>query len=365
MATYKGLPIGVSTSSVLSGNINKSWRGLIVLNRLGLNPLKYTDKYVFDYIDKGVNQVLKPGGLQKKASIVKDKKYSKTSRDIYDYPGENIWVPGESTLQGTHRAEGRRILFGRQLNDLLSDPANKGAFTWFSQAEEITNYDEVLPDPYEGQSNQILIFNPNIRDDAGNMMYIQLQNKPQELDYQPQSSWADIKSMGRNVPLYHYTGSETTLQFTTSWYMPGKPGDPGFDLYWVIKQCRILESWSMANGYIQAPPYLFISWGQSNLFSEHLWILQSATYKLKDFHDRLLIRDTQVTGKIDNMINDLNHRGTYTIKPKYMALINQGLVPFSATQELIFKRVAGINLWYSDIAPQRSSLKTNYFHLSE
>lgn len=167
--------------------------------------------------------------------------------------------------------------------------------------------------------------------------------------------------MGRNVPMYHYTGSETTLQFTTSWYMPGKPGDPDFDLFWVINQCRILESWSMGNGYLQAPPYLYILWGESDLFSEHLWILHSATYKLHDFHDRLLIRDMGKDGSIDNTNARYgNSVGMFTMKPQYQALINQGLVPFSATQELIFKRVSGINLWYSDIAPQRRSLKTDY-----
>lgn len=348
---------GDSTQTILAGNVNKSWRGLIILNRLGLNPLKYTDKYVFDYIDKGVNFVTKPGGLTKAISLVRSKKYSKTSSDLATSEEGNIWVPGESALQGTHRAQGRRILVGRDLNLLKNEESFKGAFTMFSENE--TDDFAVVADPSEGRPNSILIFNPLIEDVSGKAMFVELQNRPKELDYQPQSTWADIKSMGRNVPMYHYTGSETTLQFSTSWYMPGKPGDPDFDMFWVIKQCRTLESWSMANGYLQAPPYLYILWGESDLFSEHLWILHSATYKLMDFHDRVLVKSSEALGLQGNdMFNKSSE--IFSLDAHYKALINQGLVPFSATQELIFKRVAGINLWYSDIAPQRKSLKTDY-----
>lgn len=354
---------GDLTQTILQGNANKTWRAMIVLNRMGLNPLKYTDKYVFDYIDKGVNFLVKPGGLQKKLSLVRGKKYKKVTRDTYDYTGENTWEPGESSLGGTHRADARRILVGRDLNLLKADKQSfKGTFTMFSDYPS-SSRDEVEQDKSEGMRNSILIFNPLI-ESGGKAMYVELQNRPPELDYQPQSSWADIKSMGRNVPMYHYTGSETTLQFTTSWYMPGKPGDEDFDMFWVLNQCRTLESWSMANGYLMAPPYLYILWGEADIFSEHLWILQSATYKLKDFHDRVLLRDTESDGAIRNMVADMNRRGSYSLNPRYQALVNQGLVPFSATQELIFKRVAGINLWYNDIKPGRVSLKTDYSKLS-
>lgn len=341
-----------STQTLLQGNLNKGWRGLIILNRLGINPLKYTDKYLFDYIDKGKNWALQnAGGLTKLASVFK----KPNNRDLPSSGGggNQTWVSHEG-IQGEHVAASKK--WGEKLSRrVLINEEGTNFFTLFDDGYNAEG--EVLYDPSGAQKNSILIFNPLIERGVGLPLYVELQNRPDEIDYQPQSSWADIKSMGRNVPMYHYTGSETTLQFTTSWYMPSEPGKPDFDLYWVINQCRLLESWTMANGYLMAPPYLYIRWGDSDLFSEHLWILQSATYKLRDFHDKLLLKKFQGD---THELND-NITGTdlaYSAKPSEVSLINQGLVPFSATQELIFKRVAGINLWYNDIAPQKHSLKT-------
>lgn len=65
--------------------------------------------------------------------------------------------------------------------------------------------------------------------------------------------------MGRNTPMYHYTGSEDIVQFNVSWYCddPDNPAE-------VLTKCRLLESWSKSNAYQAAPPILQIQWGNSD-----------------------------------------------------------------------------------------------------
>lgn len=62
--------------------------------------------------------------------------------------------------------------------------------------------------------------------------------------------------MGRNVPMYHFTGAEDIIQFNVSWYCndPENPEE-------VINKCRLLEAWSKSNGYQAAPPIVKIEWG--------------------------------------------------------------------------------------------------------
>jgi hypothetical protein len=164
-----------------------------------------------------------------------------------------------------------------------------------------------------------------------------------ELDMAPKSDWAEIKSMGRNLPMYHFCSGQRILQFNTSWYIKGKPSDPDFDPYYVLRMCRTLEAWSMSNGYLAAPPILMIDWGESpfnnevitNMFAGNLWILYSATYKLRDFH--------AMSGQWEKTGFDL--RDTQN-KVKFE---DYGLLPFAATQELIFHQVSSTNLLYPEI----------------
>jgi hypothetical protein len=99
----------------------------------------------------------------------------------------------------------------------------------------------------------------------------------------------------------------------------------------------------MSNGYLAAPPILMIDWGESpfnnevitNMFAGNLWILYSATYKLRDFH--------AMSGQWEKTGFDL--RDTQN-KVKFE---DYGLLPFAATQELIFHQVSSTNLLYPEI----------------
>lgn len=176
--------------------------------------------------------------------------------------------------------------------------------------------------------NQVIIYNLTSN---GSYKYIVLQNRPSEIQFNGETSWATIKSMGRNTPMYHYTGAEDILQFNISWYCSdaNNPNE-------VINKCRLLESWTKANSYISGPPILKIQWGSSGIFDNHKYILTSATYTLKNFQN----------GHIDRSSSNSK-------------FIDTKLLPMVATQELIFKRVSGTNLGYGDFIDSNTTDKTN------
>jgi hypothetical protein len=171
-------------------------------------------------------------------------------------------------------------------------------------------------------NNQIIIY--NISTDT--YKYIVIQNRPNKIEFRGESSWASIKSMGRNTPMYHYTGAEDIIQINISWYCddPNNPEE-------VINKCRLLEAWTKSNGYIQAPPVLFIQWGNSDMFKDQEFILTSATYTLSNFNNAFYTKDGLVDGK---------------------------LLPSVATQELIFKRVSSTNLLWEDMLATGKAKKT-------
>ena len=113
--------------------------------------------------------------------------------------------------------------------------------------------------------------------DLVTQQWLEIQWVPKELSYKPDSNWVAIHSSGRNNPLYHYTGSEDTLEFELDWYAEFKDrGD-------VIDKCRWLESLSKNNGWEEPPHHVAIIFG--NVFNDNsTWIVASAPYRLSDFH---------------------------------------------------------------------------------
>lgn len=185
-----------------------------------------------------------------------------------------------------------------------------------------TNSISIQPRP--GQewvgSNKVIVYNLS----STPYQYIELQVRPQSLDFKGETTWASIKSMGRNTPMYHYTGAEDTLQFNISWFRVDSDNPDE-----VVNKCRLLEAWSKADGYKSAPPVLMIQWGDDeadSLFKDHLYILISATYTLSNFCSTAYVHHLGKTFYSDGK-----------------------LYPNSATQELIFKRVSGSNISYEDI----------------
>lgn len=151
-----------------------------------------------------------------------------------------------------------------------------------------------------------------------------IQNRPTEIQVNPGSTWVSIKSMGRNNPFYMYTGGEDTISFDISWYTsdPNHPEE-------VLAKCRLLESWTRANGYISAPPTLKILWGNSGIFNNFDFILESCPYRLTNFQNGSRASIGPVT--------DSN------------GAIDKKLYPACATQTLTFKKVIRDNTLHDDI----------------
>ena len=135
-----------------------------------------------------------------------------------------------------------------------------------------------------------------------------------------------------------YTGGEDTIQFDICWYCndPNNRGE-------VVTKCRLLESWSKANGYMAAPPVLQLLWGQSNIYQDDFFILESASYKLSHFQN--MARRVDKNGQAD--------------------YLNLGLYPNQATQTLVFKRVSSVNRTWENIVSIADLKKTQGITISE
>lgn len=166
--------------------------------------------------------------------------------------------------------------------------------------------------------------------------YLDLQTYPEKVSFQGESTWAVINSMGRNTPMYHFTGAESIIQLNISWYCddPANPAD-------VIAKCKLLEAWSKGNGYISAPPILKLNWGDSELFKDELFILTAATYELSNWR---------------GSVKQYDRKTKELVLPK--GYVDTNLLPAMATQELIFRRVSATNLTHGDIISQELLNKT-------
>lgn len=160
---------------------------------------------------------------------------------------------------------------------------------------------------------------------------LELQNRPNEIQVNPISNWSDVNSMGRNIPFAIYTGGNSSFSIDISWFsdQPNVPHD-------VLAKCKLLESWSKADGYKSSPPLLKIVWGDSKIFENHLYILKSATYRLSNFNSVSVKPeyDGDSGKKISNSYRD------------------QFLYPSMATQSLVFQQVVTNNTRHIDIIPE-------------
>lgn len=208
---------------------------------------------------------------------------------------------------------------------------------------------------YKPNKNEIIIMNISTTP----YICITLQNRPPEIDVDPQSTWVEVRSMGRNVPFMMYTGASDTLSFDISWFSNQK--DRRDD---VITKCRLLESWTKSNGYNAAPPILKIKWGSSDIFTSAYFILYSAKYTLSNFQDSC-VEDVNSGFEYDDKGIATGYNAPGIISSKYDARMNSRLnvyrngkspefvdlklLPAMAVQHLVFKRVSQENIDYSMI----------------
>lgn len=221
-------------------------------------------------------------------------------------------------IQNVDPAKGHNTLINEKKRNAQEKSTDTKIITFSTEP-----YDNLVREKKTGKgSNQIILYNLTSKP----YEFIVIQNRPNRLEFKGETSWAAIKSMGRNTPMYHFTGAEDVIQFNISWFCD----DPDH-LDEVVNKCRFLEAWTKANGYQASPPVIQIQWGNSEIFKDHYYILTSATYTLENFNDFI-----RVNG---------NER-------KDLKAADGQLLPSTATQELIFKRVSATNLSWNDILPE-------------
>jgi len=290
-----------------SGDINKVWRLKILADRLGGPATGRVLGLSRDDAATGKSNIPNKGKLVRgKGDLYRGQPTTKLNElEHKRVQDKNFKIP--------------RPIGGEEGDHYESLPIDQPDTKTFKVSRTSKDRKDVSQQASNHRRNEIIIFNMNSTDNG--YQYITLQNRPPELEFQGETAWATIKSFGRNVPMYHFTGAEDKIQLQISWFCndPERPWE-------VIQKCRLLEAWSKADGYYAGPPILQIDWGGSGLFSNALFILTSANYILKNFRD----------GYIDRRLE----------KPEW---VDGKLYPMAATQELVFNRVSGTNLLHSSI----------------
>lgn len=292
---YRNTVAGIS-SRVTTGPVQKLWRARILTNRLvsGLEKVQETPIIQNPILEK---VGMKPGPSTKVTKAIRDSQI--TTAKLVDNGVEMT----KQYPMGTRSSDIKHATVTPVINWL----DNKDAWEALS-----INNESFIP-------NKVIIYNTNVSP----YQYIELQNRPTQVDFRGETTWAVIKSMGRNLPMYHYTSAEDIIQMNISWYCndPDNPAE-------VLTKCRLLESWSKANGYGYAPPVLQIEWGKGDIFQGHYYILTSATYSLLNFQSGARVFNPDGPGQ---------------------SYVEKGLFPSSATQELVFKRVSTYNPTWADM----------------
>lgn len=287
-------------STLLNSELNKAWRAKILLDRVTrIGPKDNPDKTNPNkelspkYLKSSEGQLFKP--LQK-GKLVSENEWWRQEA------AKRLEVDFNSDNDGTTKT--RRNVLGGEDRASGKDPGN-----------------------------QIIVYNWS----TSPVQYIIFQTVPKEIEFQNESNWAIINSMGRNTPMYHFTGAESVIQMNISWYCNDKANPQE-----VVTKCRLLEAWTKANAYKASPPLLKIQWGRSELFNNQFFVLTSATFKLANWRAEAKIWDSKSK--------------KYVMPEGY---VDPGMYPSTATQELIFRRVSATNLSYEDIIPESWVDKTN------
>lgn len=339
-------------SAVGTSNLNKAWLIPIIMRQQGLSGLPDKDN-TRDTYKKG-NEA-NDSTTRSLSQNDQNTPYGQVKSTILSNGGA---MPSEAQIEEIKpKAFPSRVIIkgnNPKTNDYI-DSTTRGVPTNFLY--NIKKEQETL---YPGIKNDIIIVNLDAR------MYLTIQNRPHELKVEPTSNWVSVKSMGRNNPFMIYTGSEDTISFDTSWYSndPSRYDD-------VVTKCKLLESWTKADGYISGPPLLQIIWGNSGLFQDDYFILYSAPYTLKNFNDKAV--GTWTTKSVNTSDSPTwdpktglisgggvidESQGTDLDTPKYN-MKNKRLLPSVATQTLTFKRVTGNNYTHTQILNRFSPVGIN------
>ena len=109
-----------------------------------------------------------------------------------------------------------------------------------------------------------------------NLERLEIQFVPKELNLTRSPTYGDIQIVGRNTPVPHYTGGNTSLSMELDFYSSKE------DRQDVVQKCKWLESLAYNDGYSSPPPNVRLTYGE--LFKNgEVWIVKSVGVRYTRF----------------------------------------------------------------------------------
>lgn len=151
---------------------------------------------------------------------------------------------------------------------MANDPINP--INYRRVATQIIEQDVLSGSSQDARPNQPFFL------DLITLQRLYFQSIPSAIDINPDSKFVAIESPGRNNPLYQYTGSEDTIEFTLTWFCNDESRKD------VILKCKWLEALTKNDGYDNKPHTVQLIYG--DLFKDSKFIVEKAPYTIGRFN---------------------------------------------------------------------------------
>ena len=187
----------------------------------------------------------------------------------------------------------------------------------------------IILDPGIPNNLTIIDIDYSSKDDPRRKPNIDLYFVPRELKVTPAANFVGLATIGRNNPLYQFTGAEDSLEFEIDWHAQDQNKTD------VIANCNWIKALTRSDGWNSDPHRIMIAWGSNPLlFKNDIWIVDSAPYTLSQFH-----RAYRSYDHYDE--NSKNYRNG--------DIIDARMLPVQARQTINLKKVSTYNLSTPDI----------------
>lgn len=137
----------------------------------------------------------------------------------------------------------------------------------------------------------------------GTLERVEIQFMPKELSPVRKSDWAEIAIVGRNNPFNQYTGGSNSLSLELDFVSTEENRED------VVEKCRMIESWSINDGYDKPPQVIRLTWGK--LFKEkEVWVIRNVNTNYSMFSPAHGMLPTMATMTIELAMDTQTNRKT-------------------------------------------------------
>lgn len=211
---------------------------------------------------------------------------------------------------------------------------NRGSGTAPSQPSEDKNQWKISIVDYD--------YNPAFDSKEERPRSLDLMYMPKEVRETQKTAFASLSPLGRNNPHYQFVGSEDMLEFEVDWHSQETYRKD------VIRNVKWLQALNRADGWNTEPRRVKIVWSDNPMmWRDDIWILTQAPARYTQFSNKV---KAQQTRKVYNGDNPFNRYSDVTVEN----IVDTGLLPVQAYQNLIFKKVTSNNLTAQEIGQFRT-----------